>query len=43
VDAWLYQTCQHCLELVVDLTAQFYPAVTQTPGKFFFLTLVWAM
>ena len=26
-DAWLYQTCQHCLELVVDLTAQFYPAV----------------
>ena len=30
-DAWLYQTCQHCLELVVDLTAQFYPAVTQTP------------
>ena len=35
VDAWLYQTCQHCLELVVDLTAQFYPAVTQTPGKFF--------
>ena len=43
VDAWLYQTCQHCLELVVDLTAQFYPAVTQTPGKFFFLTLAWAM
>ena len=30
-DAWLYQTCQHCLELVVDLTAQFYPAVTQSP------------
>ena len=37
VDAWLYQTCQHCLELVVDLTAQFYPAVTQTPGKFYSL------
>ena len=33
-DAWLYQTCQHCLELVVDLTAHFYPAVVSVPEVF---------
>lgn len=31
IDAWLHQTCQHCLELVVDLTVQFYASVTQAP------------
>ena len=34
VDAWLYQTCQHCLELVVDLTVKFYVPVTSTPDVF---------
>ena len=27
VDAWLYDTCTQCLQHMVDLVAQFYPAV----------------
>lgn len=27
VDAWLYDTCTQCLQHLVDLVVQFYPAV----------------
>ena len=27
VDAWLYDTCTQCLQHMVDLVVQFYPAV----------------
>ena len=27
VDAWLYETCTQCLQHMVDIVVQFYPAV----------------
>ncbi len=32
-DRWLFQTCQHCLDGVVDLFAKFYPSVATKAGE----------